>query len=475
MLDPRGLITVLSEQQLAALRQQTEAVLERIGFRVSHRGLQARCRRAGAHVDEASDTVRLPAPRLRELLALAPASYEIGDLAGNRHTVGGGHRQCLAIVTDPWVVDYTTGQPRRPYLADMRRHTILAQQLDPVVAVSRMDFPAADVPGPTSSLRALEEHLLHHAKHNFVLAAAPHNLRQWLELAQILGRGQDLRVSRLLSAGIAVISPLTLSDDNAELLLIACEHGVPVVPTVCPQAGSTAPYSSSGTLLQGNAEVVFMAALTQIVSPHHPFLYAFGPSVSDMRDGHDMYYTLDKVLWKYAAVQLAKSYGLPAGAECGGTMTHRYDPQSGAEGMLFMLAAYASGADMLAGIGSCYNGVGMSGEMMVIQTAWLEAARFLGRGIDTDLLAPSLASLERVGAGSHFLTDELTVERLRAGEFFTHPLLDCSGEVSAAPSLLERAHACAEDLIAGFRSPVPSAVRDELRCYFAGEYEKATR
>ena len=72
-----------------------------------------------------------------------------------------------------------------------------------------------------------------------------------------------------------------------------------------------------------------------------------GLSVTDLRSGADLYYTLDKVLWKNAAVQLGLAENMPVGAECGGTLTHRYDPQAGAEGMLFMLAAHASG-----GIGS---------------------------------------------------------------------------------------------------------------------------
>ena len=55
-------------------------------------------------------------------------------------------------------------------------------------------------------------------------------------------------------------------------------------------------------------------------------------------------------------------------------MTYRYDQQNGAEGILFMLAAAASKANLLAGIGSTHNAIGMSAEMMLIHTAWLEAA-----------------------------------------------------------------------------------------------------
>jgi hypothetical protein len=43
-------------------------------------------------------------------------------------------------------------------------------------------------------------------------------------------------------------------------------------------------------------------------------------SVADLMTVYDRYYTVDKVLWKIAAVQLGKSYNLPVIAECVGTL-----------------------------------------------------------------------------------------------------------------------------------------------------------
>jgi trimethylamine--corrinoid protein Co-methyltransferase len=453
------------------LQRATEGLLENVGLRVHHQGLLRQARQAGAQVDEAAGVVRIPAALLRELLAQAPAAYEIAGLGGTAKVIGGDAQHCVAIVTDPWIIDYETQRPRRPRLQDIRRHTIIAQSLDQVVGISRMDFPVADVEGPTSSLRALEEHLLHHDKHIFVYATTAESYRQWLEIGQIIGPAAGLPQSKLMSVAVAVISPLVISQFNAELLLSACANRCPIVPTVCPMAGTTAPYSMAATLLQGNAEVVGLAALAQMIRPGTSYLYHFGPSVTDMRDGHDLYYTLDKVLWKIAAVQLARAYNLPVGAECGGTMTYRYDQQNGAEGMLFMLAAQRSGADLLAGIGSCYNAVGMSAEMMLIQTAWLEAARFLGRGIDTGHLQAGIESITSAGPGGHFLDHELTLKLLRSGEFFAHDLFDLSG-AETEPSLLERAHRKVELIIEGFQSPVPEKVQERLRRYFQAQYRK---
>jgi trimethylamine---corrinoid protein Co-methyltransferase len=459
---------VLSDAQIARIREAALAHIERHGFVVQHAALLARARARGAKVDEAQGRVCMSRPLCAELMAHVPPRYTIGNILGDTWEIGGARQYGTAIVTDPWIIDYQTREPRRPCLDDLRRHTIVAEQLEPVVSISRMDYPVADVPGPASSLHALETHLLHHTRHYQVMAANLESFDQWLGMADVLGRGGD--VSRLITSGIAAGSPLVLNPLNGELLARSVAKGFAIVPTVCPMAGSTAPYSLAGTLLQSHIEVLMIALMTQVLRPGHPVEYVSGLSVTDLRNGYDLYYTIDKVLWKNAAVQLGLAEHMPVGAECGGTLTHRYDPQAGAEGMLFMLAAHASGAHRIAGFGSCHNAVGMSAEMMVIQQAYLCAARHLARGIRTDDPLLGTASLERVGPGGQFLDDELTAGLMRSDEFFHDDVFDLSGGRGDGKPLLERAHERVEQLVAGYQSRVPGDIQEGLRRHFRDLY-----
>ena len=368
---------VLTDEQIDKICQAAQELLATTGFKVEDDDALRRCAAAGAKVNQASGIVQLPPPLLRELLEQVPSKYTIDSVEGKTYEIGGPRPFGQAIVTDPWIIDYDSRKPRRPRLDDLRRNTAVAQSMESVAAMSRMDFPVSDVQGPASSMRAWEQYLLCCGKHHWFIAAEPQSNRRWLEIARILNHGQEPASRRLFSTIMAVISPLKISKINVDLLRLACENNSPVIPTICPMAGSTSPYSLASTLLLGHAENLFVAALTQIFNPGHPFRYGVGPSIMDMQSGADLYYTLDKVLWKIAYVQLAKFYKLPVGAECGGTMSSRYDPQNGMEGSMFMLAAVASGANVLAGFGSCYTAMGMSAEMMVIQEAWLEAAKFL--------------------------------------------------------------------------------------------------
>ncbi len=468
-----SMVHELSEGQIDEVKAATEHILENVGFKVEHEGLRQQCREVGAVVDEATENVRLPARLLRELLAQVPVSYKIADLHGNERVVGGQKYDNYAgIVTDPWIIDYETQKPRRPRLDDVRRHTMVAQTLDQVTAVSLMDYPVADVEGPASNLHAMEEHLLHYGKHIHVYATSYPSFQRWLEIGDILTQGGDLAKSRLMSTAVAVMSPLVLADFNAQILLSACEHNFPVLPTVCPTAGCTSPYSLASNLVLGNTEAVFVAALTQIVKPGHPYLYLAGPSIPDLRSMANLYYTLNMVVWNTAKMQLGRSYGMPVGAGCGGAMTYRYDLQTGAEGMLFALLSRLQKADFYTGVGSFYNAVGMSGELMIIHTLWHDVVAFLQRGINTDAMHLGIESIRRAGPGGNFLTDDLTLELLHTDEFFSHDLLDYSGEHGEAPSLLERAHARLEEMVADFESPVPEGIQEDLRAFFRAEYAK---
>ena len=146
--------------------------------------------------------------------------------------------------------------------------------------------------------------------------------------------------------------------------------------------------------------------------------------------------------------------------------------QSGAESMLFMLTAQNSGADIISGLGSCYNANGLSSEMIVIQSEWLKAAKYLGHGISTEYLEEGIESIKTQGPGGNFLTDDLTIKNLRSNEFFAGNLFDTSGGYETAPTLLRNAHTKVEELTSGYKSPVPENIQEGLKRYFHDLYKK---
>ena len=109
---------VLSEAQIERMRNAAVAFIEDSGFVIEHPAFLEKARMAGARVDEVGDRIRMDRTLARELLARAPGRYAIRNILGREWEVGGPAQNGTAIVTDPWIIDYASGQPRRPCLED---------------------------------------------------------------------------------------------------------------------------------------------------------------------------------------------------------------------------------------------------------------------------------------------------------------------------------------------------------------------
>ena len=75
-----------------------------------------------------------------------------------------------------------------------------------------------DVPEPKSSMRAFEEHVLHHDKHITIYATNEERYEDWLNVVRIVGGTDDLTQRRLASVAVGVLSPLAVSALNVEFL-----------------------------------------------------------------------------------------------------------------------------------------------------------------------------------------------------------------------------------------------------------------
>ena len=459
-------INEFSKEQITLVRTKIEQILWKIGMRVELAEVRDACAAAGAEVR--GDRVHFSPEVLKRLVALAPRSYEIRSPFGRSWTIGDGNQYMAGIVIDPWINDPATGA-RRPAMDDLLTNLALMEHYDEIVLASRMDFPVTDYAGDISSYKALEQFFLNFNKHISAYCTSVESLQEYFEIGQAILGDQPLKDSKIMTVAVATLSPMALTDINCRLMLEAVKYNFPVIPTTCPMAGTTSPYTLIGTFIQGMAEVIGLCAIVQAVNPGNPYLSAFGPSVSSLLDGHDMYYTMEKPLWKLAATEIAGSYGLPYLVECGGNTPAGFDMQAGAESMIQMMSAVGSGADVLAGVGSCYNANGLSAENIVIGMSLKRASDFMTRGIRLDQIDESFDSIEEQKDLGYFLMDDLTLEHMRSGEFFADNTLNMAGEFKEEPTMLERAQSIIRDVKAKYVSPVPADAQEQIQAYFAQE------
>lgn len=464
---------VLDEAEVDQIHEQTLRILEETGVKVTHAEALAVLRRRGARVDEQAERVCFPRQLVRELLEQAPPVAIYEDMEGRRLEVGGDNRYYASLVTDPWVTDYRDGR-RPPKLEDIRRHTIIGESLDRISALMRMQYPVSDIPEPDSCLKTMEVFLCHLTKHVSIYPTSVENCREWCEVYERIADALGLDLSRhpLLSVAMAVTSPLQIHGLNVAIMKMAIERNFPIISTVCPMAGTTAPCTVAGTALLSNVEALAPVLIAQAYKPGQPVLYGFGPSSTDMRSGHDLYYKAEKVFFKTIACQMGKFYRLPVSGEAGGAMTWRPDVQNGAEGMAYLLASHLGGQNLMGGVGSMDNANGMSAEQILMQCGLIDMAEYLARGVDMSDHKLALDAIHRAGPGGNYLVDDLTLELMRSDEFFHGGCFDFSGGYEpGALSMVERAHEQAGNLVSDYRSRVPGPVQEAVKGYFYEKYQ----
>lgn len=457
-------LDVMNDTEVERFHRATLDVLEKVGLKITHDHARQALQRHGAKVDDAGERVYLPADMVEEFRTQAPSSYEIADMSGARLTVGSDQRLYGALVIDPFIIDYQQGA-RPPVLEDVRRHTILGDSLDRVHIMHRMEQPVVDVPGPQSYLKTLEVFLTHTSKHIHIMPTNMQDCRRWMELATVIldAAGLDAHTTPLLTVGMAVTSPLQIHGPNVDIMQEAIQHGYPIYPTICPMAGTTSPYSVAGTALLCNAEALAVVVLTQVLKPGYPVLYAAGPSVTDLKNGTDLYYHIAKMHLKLIGGRMAGFYNLPLSGEASGTMTSRYDPQNGAEGICNLLASFAQGQHIIQGLGSMHNANGMSAEQIVIQCALVDMAEYFARGVDFSDYKLAVDTIGRVGPGGNYLTDDMTLDLLRSKEFASPDLFDMTGGHDPnSPGMVEKAHDRVQEILSSYKPTVPHKIQDAI-------------
>lgn len=464
-------LRVLSDAELDTIHRKSLEILERSGLVVADAECRSVLAKAGARV-LATDRVCIPAGLVEECRRLVPAGFSLYRADGGEVRIDTASRVLGAGVTDPWIIDYPTQKPRRPRLADVVRHTRLGEALATVGFLYRMDMTVEDVPGEAAYVRTLEAFAANTTKPMLAAPASLATLQNWLEVGEILALDGPAGSRPRILMGAPVTTPLTFDTLNAAIMKAGVRAGYPFCAQTEPIAGSTAPLSFAGGLLMGNCENLFQLVMSQLLRPGIGFTYSAGNALTDLSTGRAIFYNADKVLWKIALTQLARFYRVPIEGEATGSLVGRHDTQNGIESAVLLLPTVLNGGGMFNGLGSCYNACGLSAELTVMHSDAFDLLDRVARGIEvTDRLLDA-DSIVGVGPGGTFLTEPLTLEMLRSGEFHTGGCFDRRGERSPnrpEDSMLARAHARVEELAA--RPPaVPPRLVDELRRWAEGKH-----
>lgn len=88
---------VLNESEMEQLNAKTLQVLAEVGFKVTHDETLIKFKKAGALVNQATSTIRIPPEMVKELLAKAAVHIVQTGLNGKILNVGGNNRYHISL------------------------------------------------------------------------------------------------------------------------------------------------------------------------------------------------------------------------------------------------------------------------------------------------------------------------------------------------------------------------------------------
>ena len=459
---------ILTTQEIEQIHQASAWLLAENGLRfLSRRALQVFAD-AGAAVDFNRQIVRIPAALLDKSLASASGHFRLWDRDGKRmlnlqdgqmrgHNVGG----CVR------VYDFQAGQTRPASQQDLERMTLLIDALENIHVCRPVVYPT-EFPKDKWDIFTAATMLQFTTKPYGISAYSLENLALILEITSgIAGGTVELRQRPFIWGSVCPESPLSYSENTADILMRYAELGLPLAIAPCPVAGGTSPVTLAGTLVQLNAEFLAGFVLVNCLQPGIDVKYTARPLPMNVQSGNATFGTIEMGLMSAALVQLAHRYRVCSDVYGLGTRSHRLDERAGFEKALNGLLVGLAGADLVAAAGLLEDALTSSPEGLVIDDELLGMILRARRGITVEVETLALEAIRRAGPGGNFLSDPHTRKFLRQEHYLPRLVYQRLGPAGTSPGevdLLQAAQARARYLMESHQPPLlPEAASIELQ------------
>jgi trimethylamine--corrinoid protein Co-methyltransferase len=410
---PHRRVQFLDDEQLDRLQEATLHVLEEVGVRFpSARALEI-LGDHGARVDGATQVVRFPRDLVRRALASAPRTFTMAA----RHPAFDLHLEdgVSYFTTDGCgvaTIDWDTREERPSRKSDVAEMARIADFL-PSIGFMWPTVSAQDH-GGTSQLHEIDAAYNNTVKHFQGMVQGATLARRAVEMATVLaGSREALRERPMLSDLICSIAPLAHDHDGLDAALVFAEAGLPVGMLAMPTLGTTAPATTAGALVVGDAEVISGIVLLQLAFPGAPVFHSIMKAWADPRNGNYVGYSLDSRA-RYAPVEMAHHWGLPSLAACFGTDSPAAGTwQAGVEVALDPFIGGLAGPELVTGMGLDRTYTLLYPEGIILDDDLYQRARhaLLAEDVSDETLA--LDVIADVGPGGHFLAEKHTRTHMR--------------------------------------------------------------
>ncbi|MBL7163939.1 MAG: trimethylamine methyltransferase family protein [Anaerolineales bacterium] len=402
-------------EQIERTHEASLEILESVGLLVHNEKARSYFAKHGCLVDAETSVVQFPPSVIEDFRKAIPPSFTFrGRDPIYDRTIP---EQGPVIVTGssaPDLIDPVTGKERRSTSADIARIAHLINEL-PGYDVFSISTLADDASEDYFTLARLYPALKNCLKPVRSTATDIDDAEKVLRLGYLIAGGEAAYRERpfITHHFCPVVSPLAMDYDSTELLIFFVEQGLPVYPSIVPNAGLTSPMTLAGTLALGNAEFLAAAVLMQMVKPETPLIYSTLPTVADMRTGAYVSGGIECGMLHMACAQMAQFYNVPSGGYIGLTNAKINDAQSGFETGMSTLAGLLAGADML-NMGGLLDALkAFDFAKAIIDDEIAQMLKRVKRGFEFSEENLALDVIGEIGPGGTYMMHDHTVEWMR--------------------------------------------------------------
>jgi trimethylamine--corrinoid protein Co-methyltransferase len=412
---------LLTQEQVERVHEASLEILEEVGLMVRHGPARDLFRAHGCDVNSETNRVKFPSAIVEKYRKVYPPkfTFHARDPKYDK-TIPDDSPVIVTGSSAPDILDPVTGVERRAVSADIVMIAHLIQEL-PAYDMFSVSVLADDAPDNQFTLARLYPALKYCTKPIRISSKDLADAKEILQLGYLVaGSEEAYREHPFITHHYCpVVSPLTMDHLSTEAVMYFSEQGLPVYPTIVPNAGLTSPMSLAGTLAQGNAEFLAAATLMQMVKEGTPLIYATLPTVADMRTGAYASGGIECGMLHMAHAQMAHFYNVPCGGYIGLTNSKVNDAQSGYETGLSTMAGLLAGMDMMNMGGLVEALKTFDFAKAVIDDEIAQMLKRTKRGLEFSEENLAVDIIKKIGPGGSFIVEPHTMKRMKTAGLLT--------------------------------------------------------
>jgi len=463
---------LLTQEQVEKIHNASLEILEEVGLKVPYETARELFKKHGCSVEE--ERVKFPRTVVEKYRKMVPSSFTFhGRDPKFDKTIPQDSPVIVTASSAPDIIDPVTGVERRAESRDIAQIAHLINEL-PGYDIFSISTLADDAPADQFTISRLYPSIKYCLKPIRVTTTDMKDTHSIMEMAYLVAGGEEAYKAHpfLTHHYCPVVSPLTMDNLSTENVMVFAKEGLPVYPTIVPNAGLTSPMSMAGTIVQGNAEFLSALVLMEMVKEGTPTIYATLGTVADMRSGAYTSGAIECGMLHMAYAQMARFYDVPAGGYVGLTNAKLNDTQAGYETGMSGVAGLLGGMDMF-NIGGLIDALKtFDFAKAVIDDEVAQMMKRLKRGVSfsDDDLAMNL--IKEIGPGGSFITAKHTISRMKTEAVMTK-IADRDArsiwEKKGATDTQAKAMKKAKEIMSSNTAPLISPEVDEkIRAKFPG-------